>query len=238
MDYIELINTSCPVEIQRSVAQLEQGVTGAKEDDAFFPFSGKPLDRGCLHAMTRYLAKNVRPHSSASYKLRFFSTAMWYASASVHRIDDEYNLARTEVGEAMDRLMDDVSDESSLGSGIVGTLAAYRIDRRDAILARVRYDQPGLQIWEGLMFNEYALVMGDDTAEARIAHYLATATGPELRVEFERQAGLAQKNALFLPASALERLVRPYINDGRVTHEVDGDGPPVSHYARLLLDAL
>lgn len=239
MDFVFLVNQNCPVEIQQSVAQLEQGITEDQETEVFFPFSGQPLDRPCVSAMARYLASNVGPDASDGYKSQFYDTARTFAALSPNRQDTDFTIVRAELAEAFDRLIGDAgSDSLLLNSGLVGCLLAFQLDRRDAILTQANYRMPMDTLWQTLLFNEYALIFGDDEAEERLAAALSGATAPELRSIFTRMSTEVRRADPRLPAAAMERLVRPYVADSRATHEVDGDGPPVSDYARELLDLL
>ncbi|MBK4214983.1 hypothetical protein JJJ17_03480 [Paracoccus caeni] len=67
-------------------------------------------------------------------------------------------------------------------------------------------------------------------APGRIARLFAASDPQTLRQIFEASAGLAHSTKNYRPnRRAFKDLVAPYLQDTRVTQDVDGNRPPVSH---------
>ncbi len=239
MDYVDVIALHCPPVIQQSVAE---GVSWPNDSDQtllFFDTTSVTLGPDCAHGVVGQLSRTVTPKRTDLYKSHYLSIAARNA-ASVMALEDAGQREQivSEVERAVRGILDDIG-RNHLAGLMLQVLTVYGIDLQAEITERVDYKsltQPGwLMDW---IFNQYALCMGDAEAVSRLEVLFAKTTAQNLRVIFTELTGKRARGEPCPPPEDIRQLVEPYLTDNRPTHDVDGEGPPVSHYAQLLLDAL
>lgn len=143
------------------------------------------------------------------------------------------------MGEALYSLLDDMKDPI-LSSALLVALTTMRSNLLDEFYTRVDLANPDLSNpYHAWPLQEYALCFGDPGAPERIFRLFAASDPQTLRQIFEASAGLAQGTTNYCPnRRAFKDLVAPYLQDTRLTQDVNGNGPPVSHYARRLVSVL
>lgn len=238
MDYFELAQQDCPPAIVRSVTEAVRGGSDEEEMLIFSEITGASLSTECAYAVVGYLAESMKADSSPAFRSNFIFLARRFNRDFARVGGDRYNALRQSVAKAISTVIDDITLPQSRG-GMLDTLMLYRIDLRNQIDPRVDYrslTQTGyLADWQ---FNEYAACMGDEEALERLAAVLGKSGAQDLRVIFTDLRGKLMRKTACLSPDQISLLARPYLRDNRVTREVDGDGPPVKHYARELLDML
>lgn len=240
MDYDAYVAEYCSPAIYQSVETLVGGLAANAETLALNAISAARLPGDCASGVIGQLSKVVQPKSSMIFKLQYYGlVSSWAQQPAGHLTPEQFGALRQSVGEALYNLLDDVKDPNLSGS-LLMALAAMRINLLDEIATRVNVANPDLgnpnRAWH---LQEYALCVGDPGAPERIARLFAASDPQTLRRIFEASAGLAQSRKSYCPnRSALKDLVAPYLQDTRLTQDVNGNGPPVSHYARRLVSVL
>lgn len=239
MEFIDLVNQNCPPAIQQSVALAGTRMDNSEETLLFSPITSARLDVSCAYAVVGHLTQTLSRTSSDTYKLNYLLLATQYANNLTSGIDalPAANL-RDDIGRAIGTVIDDIQ-KPHLQGAILAVLMAYRINLTDQIATRVNYKELAVPSYLGnWMFNEYALCMGDATALDRIATVFSRSGAQDLRIIFTEIRGKHVRGGYCISPQILQQLVRPYLSDGRRTADVSGEGPPVSRYARDLLDVL
>ena len=205
---------------------LLSGITSAK------------LNPHCAYSVLGQLAKELSPERSAASKSTFLLLARRHHKDLKGLTDDAYQHVRQEIGAGLARIIDEIK-ENHLRGGMLGVMIAYRINLLKDIRARVDYSSltstAFLQDWQ---FNEYAACMGEEKAPERMATILARSDAPILRLIFTEIAANLSRGDNCLSHDVIRTLVEPYLNDSRVTHDVNGDGSPVSYYAHKVKTTL
>lgn len=238
MDYVDLVNQQCPPEVVQSVSAIDRGARPSDETLIYSNITGAALSQDCAYAVVGHLAKRLRDSHSSMSKNSFIFLARRY-NGDLQRIDaDSYKELQLEIAGAIQRMIGDLGD-SQLRGGMLDTLMQYRVNILKDVEARVDYKsltQTGfLADWQ---FNEYAACMGDAEAPERLEAVLKKSAPQDIRLIFTDLRGKVIRKAVCLQPGLIKTLARPYLRDQRATADVNGDGPPVSDYAKDLLEAL
>lgn len=238
MDYIDLATQQCPPAVVQSVTQAVRGAGSADETLVFSEITGAALTPPCALGIVGHLGQSMTPSRSAVFKSNFVFLARRYHREFSRMDAKSYEPLQKVIAQAIGAIIDDITISQQRG-GILDVLMLYRINMLPQISSRVDFislTQKGfLADWQ---FNEYATCMGDVDAQLRLAQVLEKSVPQDLRLIFTDQRGKVVRQSACLPDSLISKLARPYLRDTRRTRDVDGDGPPVSQYAKDLLDAL
>lgn len=240
MDYAPYVAEYCTPAIYQSVEALVGGLAPGAERPALNVISGARPSGDCASGIVGQLSNVVRPTSSEIFKTQYYALVTYWADQPAgHMTHAQFGALRQSVGETLHRLLDDVKDPSVSGA-LLMALIAMRINLLDEISTRVNVANPDLskplRAWP---LQEYALCVGDPGAPERIARLFAASDPQTLRMIFTASAARAQNLRNYCPnRRAFKDLVAPYLQDERLTKDVNGDGPPVSHYARHLVSLL
>jgi hypothetical protein len=238
MNYTDMVLQHCPLAVYESVVAADRKMNKTEEMLLFSEITSVPLTMSCAHGVVGKLATELKPASSPAYKNAVLLLAMRCRRELKGLDSASYDTLRQDMRQGILRILEDVQ-QSQFRGGILGVLGVYRIDLLEEIAARVDYksltNTGFLADWQ---FNEYAACMGDEEAPERLARILERSDAPILRQLFTDLKAKAMRGDSCLSDTALRALAQPYLKDGRVTHDVDGDGPPVSAYAQDLLDVL
>lgn len=240
MDYAAYVSEYCSPAIHQSVEALVGGLAANAETLALNVISGARITGDCASGVIGQLSTVARPKSSMMFKLQYYGfVSSWAEQPAGHLSQAQFDALRQAVGKTLYSLRDDVRDPTLSGS-LLMALAAMRINLLDEIATRVDVANPDLgnplAAWP---LQEYALCVGDPGAPERIARLFAASDPQTLRQIFEASTGLTQSRKNYCPnRRTFKDLVAPYLQDARLTQDVNGNGPPVSHYARRLASVL
>ncbi|MEP3347404.1 MAG: hypothetical protein ABJN34_07700 [Litoreibacter sp.] len=192
----------------------------------------------CALGIVGHLGESMTASRSTPFKSNFIFLARRY-HGDFKRMDAKtYENLQRVIGRAIGAILDDITVSQRRG-GMLDVLMLYRINLLVPISKRVDYvslTQKGfLADWQ---FNEYATCMGDADAQLRLAQVLEKSGPQDLRLIFTDQRGKIERGSACMPERLISNLARPYLRDARPIQDVDGGGPPVSTYAKELLDAL
>jgi len=237
MDYFELAQQHCPPAVVESVRKGVRGGPDMDDSSIFFDVTSTTLSPDCAFAVVGHMAEKLSPRRSPLFKSTFMLLARKYHADFAKMDGARYGQLQQTIGIAIREIIDEVASSQQRGS-ILGVLTLYRVNLLREIDARVDYKsltQPPLVDWQ---LNEYAVCMNDPDAGERLVQVLAKSSAMDLRQLFSALEGQVSRGSACLTREQIAALARPYIRDARHTQDVNGKGPPVSTYARSLLDAL
>ena len=239
MEYIDLVCQQCPPAVHQSVARAGAVLEPLEETLLFSEISSVALTASCAYGVVGHLSRRMSPTRSDTFKINYLSLVNQHASQlKTHGNASVQTQLRNDVVRAMHSIIDDIT-KSHLQGSMLAALVAFRIDVLSEIDKRVDYKSLTMKTYVAdWVFNEYATCMGDPEGPERLERLFAKACAQELRNTFTEVWGKQVRGGYCLSSELIKQLVRPYLRDDRKTADVFGDGPPVSSYARELLDAL
>lgn len=239
MDYIDLVTQHCPPAIVQSITSVDQPMDKTTEMLLFSEITPVKLNPHCAYSVVGQFAQKLSPKRSSMFKSTFFFLARrHHKNLREGLTNGAYQYIREEISAGLMRIINEIEEGGSQRGSMLGIMAAYRINLLEDIRTRVDYTSLTGTFLRDWQFNEYAACMGEEGASERMATLLTRGDAPRLRMLFTQMAASLSRGDAYLPRGVIRTLVEPYLNDSRVTHDVDGDGPPVSHYARKVETAL
>ena len=237
MDYTPYVEQYCPPAVQQSVIALAAGLSPDEESLALNEISGAQMSPDCVVGVVGQLSPLVQPTSSTLFKLQYMGLLI--TRSDLLAANPAADQLRVTVEGVMRRLLDDVRKPNLSGS-MLPLMLFMRINLLDEIKARIDVGNPDLSDpYRAWPLQEYALCMRDPGAQERINRLFAASDPQTLRRIFQGTAVLVKVRKTYCTdREALKELVAPYLQDVRKTHDVNGPGPAVSHYARQLAAVL
>lgn len=239
MEYIDLVQQQCTPAVHQSVARAGAELEPLEETLLFSDITSVPLPAGCAYGVVGHLSKKMSPTRTDTFKINYLALVVQHA-ANLKSYGDAsaQTQIRNDVTRAIHSIIDDITRTHLRGS-ILAALNAFQINMIPEIDKRVDYKSLTMKTYMGdWLFNEYATCMGDPDGPERLARLFAKSGAQDLRNIFTEMWGKHVRGGYCLQPETIRQLVRPYLGDNRKTVDVYGDGPPVSHYARELLDVL
>ncbi len=239
MEYIDLVHQQCPPAVHQSVARAGAELEALEETLLFSEITSVTLNAGCAYGVVGHLSKKMSPSRTNTFKINYLDLVNQHAAKLKSYGDaSAQTQIRNDVARAIESIIGDIT-RSHLQGSILAALMAFRINMLPEIDKRVDYKSLTMKAYMGdWLFNEYATCMGDPAGPERLTRLFAQSGAQDLRNIFTEMWGKHVRGGYCLPPELIKQLVRPYLGDNRKTVDVYGDGPPVSHYARKLLDAL
>lgn len=240
MDYAAYVEQHCPAIVQHSVVMLATDLSPNEEILALNEISSVQLSPLCILGIVGQLSPRVQPASSELFKLQYMGLlTVWSDLLAESLTPTQYDQLRKTVAGVMLRIIDDMRNYNLSGS-MLAVMLFMRINLLDEISARINLDNMDLsdphRSWP---MQEYALCMGDPAAHERIARLFSMSDPQTLRRIFEATAIMIKSRKTYCTnRNALKELVTHYLKDARTTHDVNGPGPTVSHYALQLMAVL
>lgn len=239
MDYLDLVNQQCAIDVYQSAAKAGTKMEAQEETLLFSNIASVSLTPGCACGVIGHLSKLMSPQRTDIFKMNYLTLVNRYATnlKTYGFVSDQKKL-RDEVIRATQSIIDDIT-KSHLKGNLLAVLLAFNINMIAEIDKRVDYKSLTMKSYMGdWLFNEYATCMGDPAGPERLARLFAKSSAQDLRNIFTEMRGKHRRGGYCLSAEIIKDLVRPYVMDHRKTADISGDGPPVSKYARELLDVL
>lgn len=239
MEYIDLVSQHCPISVYQSVVKAGTKSESLDEMLLFSNITSITMTAGCAYGVIGHLSKVVSPQNTDTFKVNYLTLVNKHATNLKGYGDAAaQTLIKDEVGRAIHTIIDDIT-KSHLKGSILAALSAFRINMLPEIDKRVDYKSLTMKSYMGdWLFNEYATCMGDPAGPERLARLFAKSSAQDLRNILTEMRGKHRRGGYCLSREIIATLVRPYVLDNRKTVDVLGEGPPVSKYARELLDAL
>jgi len=238
MDYPDYLNQYCPAAIHQTVNALTAGAASTDENLAFNKITSANLSRDCLIGITGQLGNSLSRTSTSDFKARYLDLVTYYFDQLKRVEATEFTVLRQTIGDGIVRIIDDVS-EPRLAGPMLAVLGKLRINLLSQIEKRVTYREvsvlPPLREW---VFVEYAFCLRHPGASKQTAQLFARIDAQTLRNIFVLTHGKLHSESYCTDTATLRSLVRPHLDDKRLTADVNGPGSAVSVYARQLFEAL
>lgn len=239
MQYIDLVHQQCPPAVQQSVVKAGAKLEPQEEMLLFSEITSARLTASCAYGVVGHLSTKMSPERTDIFKTNYL-TLITKNAVSLKNYGDAAAQAqiKNDVARAIHLILDDIT-KSHLRGNMLAALLVFRINMLPEIDKRVNYKNLTVKGYMGdWQFNEYATGIGDPEGPERLAQLFAQSGAQDLRNIFTEMRGKHVRGGYCLSSELIQKLVRPYLQDHRKTVNVSGDGPPVSHYARELLDAV
>ncbi len=240
MDYLYLIHQECPIGMYQSAVQIQSEMQPVDETILFWHFTdfrSLPPPK-CFYGIVGHLSQEMSPKWSDEFKMHSLGTIHQFKIYAQRYGDEAAQIElKSNVSDALHSIMDDVTKPHLQGT-ILAVAMGFNIDLRIEIDKRINYKSSTLRGVSDWIFNEYATCMGDEEGPQRLAKLFAKSDAQFLRNTFTQIIYQHARGDYCIQENIIAELVQPYLKDTRKTNDVNDFGPPVSHYARELFDAV
>ncbi|MFC3527834.1 hypothetical protein ACFOMH_06560 [Paracoccus mangrovi] len=230
IDYIDLLNKSCPEEVVEYVLAADPATIPAMLWPNNDPF-GSDYDNACHSAVIGYYSRGIGPNSSWDWDTAYVQDFMDVVLTGDILKKDER--APDEVRQAFARALERLAaTDKPLPGGYYNALRHFNLDYRRQLLARYPVPPSPQQVLDEQSDQAYALYLAryqEPGSLERLDQAVALAKGPS--------AALNLLNEIFrqkIPGA--ERIFVKYKDDARATSDVCGNpGLAVMDRARLYI---
>lgn len=230
IDYIDLLNKSCPEEVVEYVLAADPLKVPAAlwpNNDSF----GGDYDNACHSAVIGYYSRGIGPASSRDWDTAYVQDFMHviFMGDVLKKDEPAPKEVRADFAGALERL---AAPGKQLPGGYYDALKYFDLDYRQQLLARYPVPPTPQQVLEEQPLQAYALYLAryqESGSLERLDQAVALARGPSAALHLLNEIYLAK-----IPGA--ERIYEKYKDDARATSDVCGDpGLAVMDWARLYL---